>query len=197
VKNFTSLTGSLYSDNLLHMDENLYINPIRAIRVHNRITQTELANLLGVTEQTVRRAEQGTFNYLPPSFNLQTSSFEYPHEYLASRYEEWRINKRNYLRDQNLVPGMSDILWMTPHMEQPLYSLRTYMMDRAKIKGIIRSTISTNSMAGFAKLVAIDPASYTEAEASYSAPVEGHVLHLLRDLGFDRSEITHFRRVRD
>lgn len=203
-----SLTESLHPD----------LNPIRDLRVHTHISQAQLASLLGVTEQTVRRAEQGTFNFLPPAFDLSklkgysfghnstnptnpdyyfTDIPKLTHEELSQRYEEWRIARRNYLKNHRIIPDLSAILWYTPHMEQPLYTLRKMTMALAKEEGIIRSSIKSNSMAGFAKLVAIDPASYTEAEASYSAPHEGHVLNLLRDLGFDRGEITHFRRVRD
>ena len=216
-----SLSESLHPD----------LNPIRDLRVHTHISQAQLASLLGVTEQTIRRAEQGTFNFLPPAFDLSklkgysfghgysfgpanlasaaspddsvradyyfTDIPKLTHEELSQRYEEWRIARRNYLKNHRIIPDLSAILWYTPHMEQPLYTLRKMTMALAKEEGIIRSSIKSDSMAGFAKLVAIDPASYTEAEASYSAPHEGHVFNLLRDLGFDRGEITHFRRVRD
>lgn len=168
------------------------MNPILWHRKTQRLTQAQLAGRLGTSIQTIRRAEQGTFNSLPPALHPIAD---------ADTYEEWRITKRNNLRGVGrtpviVTPPFAAVMGSTPVGGHPLYTLRRLMMLVAKEHGIIRPTIDETSVAGFAKLVAIDPETITECEASYQAPGP-HIRHLLGDLGYNQAEIGELRRKRE
>lgn len=167
------------------------INPVLKARQELRLSQGLLAKKLGVTEQTIRRAEQGTFNQLPPSvINLDKmlSDAGFP-EYanVEYDYEEWRLKKRVALRVD--VPGPKTLRAVSytagVQRTHPFSIFRMGIMDNVGAPNI-------DSVAGFAKLVAISPDSINEFERGTGVGIlngkHPEIANLLGDLGILRGD---------
>lgn len=160
------------------------INPVLKARQALQLSQGLLAKRLGVTEQTIRRAEQGTFNQLPPSvINLDKMLSDAGFEEFANveiSYEEWRLHKRLALRP--FLPPVANIIALCEYArrndEHPFALFRQGLMERAR---------RVDSVAGFAKLVAISPDSINEFERGSGVGIlrgrHPEIRNLLGDLG--------------
>lgn len=153
-------------------------NPVLTTRKKLRLTQKQFAERLGVSEQSVRRAEQGTFNSLPASFHIYVDPL---------LYEQFRVIKRNELRP--LVP--TNYEYSREVKGHPHFLFRQEIMRAALEAGLTKSAVG--SIAGYAKLVAIDPDTVKEFEASYQMP-RTYMANLLGDLGVSRDRFHYFMR---
>lgn len=190
------------------------VNPVLAARQALQLSQGLLAKRLGVTEQTIRRSEQGTFNQLPPSVAnldkmLSDAGFD---EYasIESNYELWRLNKRVALR--RIVPSIQTLTALCAYSrrtnEHPFALFRQGMMESAAINSAspntevdttgLSSELAT-SVAGFAKLVAISPDSINEFERGTGVGIlrnkHPEIKNLLGDLGLARHVSLFIRTV--
>lgn len=156
----------------------MHINPILEIRERAGLTQAELAKQLGITEQTVRRTEQGTYTTIPKSllvwaYGARGSSSDV----IQLAYNEWKKDKR-----RELAP-IANVISVYPWdcRTHPFKWFRTRFMDRY-LQNV--STDKINSLSGFCKVVAINPRILNNWETSYSAQIPPEVESLLRDMQY-------------
>lgn len=151
-------------------------NPLLALREAAHLTQAELATQLGITEQTVRRTEQGTYSTIPKSLLLwahgQTNSKE-----IQAEYEAWKESVRLELAP--IANRVSIYPWDC--REHPFKWFRVKFMDQY-LQNV--STDKVNSMSGFCKVVAINPRILNNFETSYSDKIPAEVADMLRDMHY-------------
>lgn len=157
------------------------MNPITHLRTTHGYTQKQLADLLGITEQTIRRTEQGTFTQIPKTiFFWATTSANADPSKLTTQYEDWRRAKRNALSH------IAERVGVFPYDvdAHPFVKFRERFMDiYFSMEG--HSDLG-RSLSGFTKLVAIDPRIIKNFESSYSTHIPEGILILLRDLKYPR-----------
>jgi len=156
----------------------MHENPILEIRERAGLTQAELAAQLGITEQTIRRTEQGTYTTIPKSILLWAYSAKgSSSDLIQMAYNEWKKEKR-----RELAPIINKIsIYPWDCRDHPFKSLRVRFMDRYLANV---STDKINSMSGFCKVVAINPRILNNWETSYSSKIPPEVESLLRDMQY-------------
>jgi hypothetical protein len=66
------------------------MNPLKTFRLHNNLTQQQLADKIGVTRQTILDTEQGLFPVVPPSIAVIVP------RHIQGDYRQWvREQRRN------------------------------------------------------------------------------------------------------
>ena len=79
-QNYQQLPQGWYGTNMM--------NPLKEYRLHNNLTQQQLADKIGVTRQTVLDTEQGLFNMIPPSIRAVVP------QHLQGKYRLWVKEQR-------------------------------------------------------------------------------------------------------
>lgn len=147
------------------------VNPIVALRELCKYTQEELARMIGVTSQTIRRAEQGTFNY-PPASICEWYDYISTNTTLAVDYEIWRAQKRAAL--VSIAPKTDPLMFNS--MDHPFKLFRAEVMRNFDAE--------SNSLVGFCKLVCLEPKVVSNFEASYSETIPVEIKRMMIHLGY-------------
>jgi len=155
------------------------MNPIYALRLQLNMTQEEVANTLGITEQTVRRAEHGTFAHPPKS--LTEWYAQHRNKDLWSDYNEWRRNHRARIRE--FVPQTDPRNYGLS--EHPFVLFRDELMEYYLSQPKPEKGLSvTNSVSGFCKVTAVEPKQVDAFEAGFSKSIPSELHMMLIEIDY-------------
>lgn len=172
----------------------MILNPILQLRQSLGYTQKELARSLAIREQTVRRAEQGTFTTLPRALmhwgnaNLQQLPPNYTD--IERAYERWRTLSRQQLaiHEPPIVPELPRPAGALH--EHPFESFRTRLMVNAVDAGLVEGGFRrAKSVSGFCKLVHLDPKIVDAFETSYRLDIPAEIDLMLDEIGFQKQPL--------
>lgn len=158
-------------------------NPFKKLRRLSNMSQAQLAEHLGVTDQTIRRIEQGTFAHVPISIenwfirNAPYHASEFvsldPHVV----YDKWRTEIRQQAKQH--VPTVNPLVWLEN------YGLEIHPFELWRDDFSEKAGVSEGSVAGFCKKLALEPKQIIAFEAGYSLGLPTEIIKLFHDLEYE------------